>query len=70
MPKGPKGEKRPRDLNQWAKRITDIVSGEVEDREPGVSTYRVALTDRRLALPRLAVDPQLGEAISAILGGG
>ena len=33
MPKGPKGEKRPRDPNQWAKRITDIVSGEVEDRE-------------------------------------
>jgi hypothetical protein len=26
--------KRPRDPNQWAKRITDIVSGEVEDREP------------------------------------
>jgi hypothetical protein len=29
-----KHPKRPRDLNQWAKRITDIVSGEVEDREP------------------------------------
>ncbi len=26
--------KRPRDLSQWAKRATDIVSGEVEDREP------------------------------------
>ena len=26
--------KRPRDLSQWAKRVTDIVSGEVEDREP------------------------------------
>ena len=26
--------KRPRDLNMWAKRMTDIVSGEVEDREP------------------------------------
>jgi hypothetical protein len=26
--------KRPRDPNQWAKRITDIVSGEVKDREP------------------------------------
>jgi hypothetical protein len=26
--------KRPRDLNQWAKRMTDIVSGEVKDREP------------------------------------
>jgi hypothetical protein len=29
-----KHPKRPRDLNQWAKRMTDIVSGEVEDREP------------------------------------
>jgi len=27
-------KKRPRDLNQWAKRMTDIVSGEVEDRPP------------------------------------
>jgi hypothetical protein len=26
--------KRPRDLNQWAKRMTDIVSGDVEDRPP------------------------------------
>jgi hypothetical protein len=29
-----KHPKRPRDLNQWAKRMTEIVSGEVEDREP------------------------------------
>ena len=29
-----KHPKRPRDPNQWAKRITDIVAGEVEDREP------------------------------------
>jgi hypothetical protein len=28
-----KPPKRPRDLNQWAKRMTDIVSGEVEDRD-------------------------------------
>jgi hypothetical protein len=27
-------KKRPRDLNVWAKRMVDIVSGEVEDREP------------------------------------
>ena len=25
---------RPRDLNQWAKRMVDIATGEVEDREP------------------------------------
>ncbi len=29
-----KHPKRPTDLSQWAKRVTDIVSGEVEDREP------------------------------------
>ena len=26
--------KRPRDLNQWAKRMLDIATGEVSDREP------------------------------------
>ena len=26
--------KRPRDLNQWAKRMIDVATGEVEDREP------------------------------------
>jgi hypothetical protein len=26
--------KRPRDLNQWAKRMVDIATGEVDDREP------------------------------------
>jgi hypothetical protein len=30
---GPK-PKRPRDLNQWAKRMVDIATGEVDDREP------------------------------------
>lgn len=29
-----KHPKRPRDLNVWAKRMADIVAGEVEDREP------------------------------------
>jgi hypothetical protein len=28
-----KAPKRPRDLNQWAKRMVDIATGEVEDRE-------------------------------------
>lgn len=26
--------KRPRDLNQWARRMVDIATGEVEDKEP------------------------------------
>ena len=34
MPKGPKGEKRPRDPNQLGKLIVDISVGEVEDRVP------------------------------------
>ena len=29
-----KHPKRPRDPNQWAKRMVDIVSGDVEDRAP------------------------------------
>jgi hypothetical protein len=29
-----KPPKRPRDLNQWAKRMVDIATGAVEDREP------------------------------------
>jgi hypothetical protein len=34
MPTEPKAPKRPRDLNEWAKRMVDIATGEVEDREP------------------------------------
>ena len=34
MPRGPKGQKRPRDTNQLAKLMVDILTGEVEDREP------------------------------------
>lgn len=29
-----KHPKRPRDLNQWAKRMVDIATGQAEDREP------------------------------------
>ncbi len=32
MPNGSKGKKRPRDPNQLAKLITDIATGEVEDK--------------------------------------
>jgi hypothetical protein len=35
MATGPKHPKRPRDLYQWAKRMVDIASGEVEDRGTG-----------------------------------
>lgn len=30
----PRTPKRPRDLNQWAKRMVDIATGEANDREP------------------------------------
>jgi hypothetical protein len=29
-----KHPKRPRDLNQWAKHMVDLATGEIEDREP------------------------------------
>ena len=31
MPKGPKGQRRPADMNQLAKAIVDIATGELED---------------------------------------
>ena len=34
MPRGPKGRKYPRDTNQLAKLMVDILTGEVADREP------------------------------------
>jgi len=34
MPRGPKGQERPRDTNQLAKLTVGILTGEVEDREP------------------------------------
>lgn len=34
MPTGPKGQRRPRDTNQLAKLMVDILTGQVEDREP------------------------------------
>jgi hypothetical protein len=30
----PKAPKRPRDLNQWAKRMVDIATGAVDDKDP------------------------------------
>ena len=34
MPKGPRGEKRPADMNQLAKMIVDIATGEKSDNAP------------------------------------
>ena len=34
MPRGPKGDTRPRDTNQLGKLMVDILTGQVEDREP------------------------------------
>jgi hypothetical protein len=35
-----KQPKRPRDLNQWAKRMVDLATGEVEEREPTAKETR------------------------------
>ena len=34
MPKGPQGQKRPADMNQLAKRIADIATGEEPESPP------------------------------------
>ena len=34
MPNKPKGRKRPRDTNQLAKLMVDILTGQIEDRQP------------------------------------
>lgn len=34
MPRGPKGEKHPRDTDQLAKLMVHILTGDVEDHEP------------------------------------
>ena len=43
MPTGPKGQKRPRDVNQLAKSIVDIATGEVEDKKPLASARKGGL---------------------------
>ena len=50
----PKAPKRPRDLNQWAKRMVDIATGEVSDREPTPEEQGkdpAAVRDAQLAVP-------------------
>jgi hypothetical protein len=48
----PKAPKRPRDLNQWAKRMVDVATGEAEDRDqtptldPNKDAAAVALGQR------------------------
>jgi len=34
MPKGPKGQKRPAEMNQLAKAIVDVATGEAEENAP------------------------------------
>jgi hypothetical protein len=41
-----KHPKRPRDLNQWAKSMADIATGQVEEREP---TPKVPLSKKEAA---------------------
>jgi len=37
-----KAPKRPRDLNQWAKRMVDIATGEVQDRSNEMTVERAS----------------------------
>src|SRR5208283_862960 len=57
MPTGPKGEKRPRDTNQLAKLMVDILTGEVEDRDARPKSA-ASILPRPLWARR--VDPRLG----------
>jgi|GEM_PF-2912501 len=52
MPKATTGVKRPRDTNQLAKLMVDILTGQVEDREPtpeerGIDSAASAIGARR-----------------------
>jgi hypothetical protein len=44
--------KRPRDLNQWAKRMVDIATGEVEDKQPVASAVKGGVARARSLTPQ------------------
>jgi hypothetical protein len=62
--------KRPRDLNQWAKRMVDIAAGEASDREPtpeeqGKDPAAVALGKKGGAARARSLDSAQRSAISS-----
>ena len=52
MPRGPKGQKRPRDPNQLAKLIANIATGQVEDHETAPEVKR----EKRVRSAKAPVD--------------
>ncbi len=77
MPTGPKGETRPRDTNQLAKLMVDILTGEVEDRERtpeerGVDPAASAMGKKGGPAPRLGehTDEILLDILGLSGGGG
>ena len=48
MPQGPKGEKRPRDLNQWARHMVDLATGTTTEPDPYAGKDRAAVELGRL----------------------
>ena len=58
-----KAPQRPRDLNQWAKRMVDIATGEVSDREPtaeerGVDPAASAMGKKGAAARAVGLTPE------------
>ena len=54
----PKTPKRPRDLNQWAKRMVDIATGEATDRSPTPEELGKSAAARNVGVVRVRVDRQ------------
>jgi hypothetical protein len=46
-----KPPKRPRDLNQWAKRMVDIATGEAEDSSKGITGDRQKIVPPKRTKP-------------------
>ena len=62
-----KAPERPRDLNQWAKRVVDIATGEIEDR--AATPEEQGKDSAAVSLARPGVRQRLGEARDRQAGG-
>jgi hypothetical protein len=47
-----KTPKRPRDLNQWAKRMVDIATGDIDDRSSPLCRHYLTWHDQLFRKPR------------------
>jgi len=60
-----KHPKRPRDLNQWAKQITDIAAGEI-DEHPPVDAKRAKAGKKGAKARKKALTPEQRSEIASI----